>query len=278
MRAVFGASSSNERIALVVLLRARSSSTWPSNTSVMMTAAGSKYNASFTPREHGDQAVQIRGSSAHGNQREHVQAAISHGSPPRARKNGQPAHNTTGVARAICSQAGLAKVAAAGIVSASAIQKRRCMSASSGFASSAADLDRLQRHAANRAASGTTLAHFRMHGARVFGVGLYRESRCARAKVPLRIRLELRGASGTAEIICLAFVSAGRGRPFGIDAHAADRIDGSQGYSRFLPIRSDSRNSLATGVVESSANFRKASRTRSISGRTSASVQIFVLS
>ena len=41
-RAVFGASPSSARIAAPVRLRARSSSTWPSSTSVTMTAAASK--------------------------------------------------------------------------------------------------------------------------------------------------------------------------------------------------------------------------------------------
>ncbi len=41
-RAVFGASPSNALIALLVWLRARSSSTWPSCTSTVMIAAASK--------------------------------------------------------------------------------------------------------------------------------------------------------------------------------------------------------------------------------------------
>ena len=41
-RAVFGARPSRARIAPPVRLRARSSSTWPSSTSVMITAAASK--------------------------------------------------------------------------------------------------------------------------------------------------------------------------------------------------------------------------------------------
>ena len=41
-RAVFGARPSSARMALAVWLRARSSSTWPSRTSVVMTAAASK--------------------------------------------------------------------------------------------------------------------------------------------------------------------------------------------------------------------------------------------
>ena len=41
-RAVFGASPSSFRMAALVRLRARSSSTWPSSTSTTMTAAGSK--------------------------------------------------------------------------------------------------------------------------------------------------------------------------------------------------------------------------------------------
>ena len=41
-RAVFGARPSNALIAVLVSLRARSSNTWPSRTSVVMTAAASK--------------------------------------------------------------------------------------------------------------------------------------------------------------------------------------------------------------------------------------------
>ena len=42
MRAVFGASPSNNLIAVLVWLRARNSITCPSNTSAMITAAASK--------------------------------------------------------------------------------------------------------------------------------------------------------------------------------------------------------------------------------------------
>ena len=42
-RAVFGASFSSARMALPVLSRARNSSTWPSRTSTVTTAAASKY-------------------------------------------------------------------------------------------------------------------------------------------------------------------------------------------------------------------------------------------
>ena len=43
MRAVFGASPSSSRMAALVRLRARSSSTWPSSTRAVITAAASKY-------------------------------------------------------------------------------------------------------------------------------------------------------------------------------------------------------------------------------------------
>jgi hypothetical protein len=42
VRAVLGARPSNARIALLVLLRARSSRTWPSSTSAVIAAAASK--------------------------------------------------------------------------------------------------------------------------------------------------------------------------------------------------------------------------------------------
>src|SRR6266498_4365198 len=48
-RAVLGASPNNALIALLVLLRARSSNTWPSSTSVVITAAASKYTATSPP-------------------------------------------------------------------------------------------------------------------------------------------------------------------------------------------------------------------------------------
>ena len=44
-RAVFGARPSSARIAPEVCARARNSSTWPSSTSTVMTAAASKYTA-----------------------------------------------------------------------------------------------------------------------------------------------------------------------------------------------------------------------------------------
>lgn len=55
-RAVFGASPRRARIALPVLLRARSSSTWPMSTSAVMTAAASKYTGGMpcVPRSAGD--------------------------------------------------------------------------------------------------------------------------------------------------------------------------------------------------------------------------------
>ena len=49
MRAVCGARSRSERMALPVLARARSSSTWPSRTSTTIMAADSKYTAGFPP-------------------------------------------------------------------------------------------------------------------------------------------------------------------------------------------------------------------------------------
>ena len=47
--AVFGASPSNSLIAALVWLRARNSSTWPSRTRVVITAAASKYTATVPP-------------------------------------------------------------------------------------------------------------------------------------------------------------------------------------------------------------------------------------
>ena len=73
--------------ALDVWLRARSSSTCPSSTSVVITAAGSKYTATVPPcprKESGkipgsngrNHAVEIGRARAHGDQREHIWTAV----------------------------------------------------------------------------------------------------------------------------------------------------------------------------------------------------------
>ena len=96
-------------------------------------------------------------------------------SQPR-RKNGNPAHSTTGVARTNCSQfasnpgCGSISSATTGTASAAPIHRRRLMSASSGLASAfGADGQRLQRHPADRATAGADLAHFGVHWAGVGG-------------------------------------------------------------------------------------------------------------
>ena len=52
-------------------------------------------------RERGDHAVELGRAGAERDQREHVEAAVDQ-RVPAARKNGQPAHSTTGVARTNC--------------------------------------------------------------------------------------------------------------------------------------------------------------------------------
>jgi hypothetical protein len=110
-----GASSSSARIAPEVRLLALSSSTWPSSTSVVMTAAASKYtatspcmprnasgkmpgatvarieyvNATPTPSEISVNMLRLRDRSDRA---------------PRT-KNGQPPHSTTGAASANCNHA-----------------------------------------------------------------------------------------------------------------------------------------------------------------------------
>ena len=109
-RAVFGARPSSARIAAPVRLRARSSSTWPSSTSVMITAAASKYTADVPRRvaerrrkepgrQRRDHAVDVGHADAERDQREHVRAAVHDDATPRT-KNGQPPTDTTGVASA----------------------------------------------------------------------------------------------------------------------------------------------------------------------------------
>ena len=83
-RAVFGASPSSARIAPEVRSRARNSSTCPSSTSTVMTAAASKYTATAPcmsrkrgrkqlRRQRADHAVEPGHAGAHRDQREHVE-------------------------------------------------------------------------------------------------------------------------------------------------------------------------------------------------------------
>ena len=85
-RAVFGASPSSARIAPEVALRARNSSTCPSRTSTVITAAASKYTATAPcmsrkrrreqlRRQRCHHAVEIGDAGAHRDQREHVEIA-----------------------------------------------------------------------------------------------------------------------------------------------------------------------------------------------------------
>ena len=161
-RAVLGARSSSARMAPDVCSRARSSSTCPSSTSTVMTAAASKYTATVPsgPRN--------AGGNSPGNTM--ATTLYSHATPvpmamsvnmlrlrvtsdchPRT-KNGQPAHSTTGVANTnwsqfdqvgstiICRLARWPPISTTttGSARASPSQKRRLISTSSGFGSDVA--------------------------------------------------------------------------------------------------------------------------------------------
>ena len=76
-------------MAVLVALRARSSSTCPSRISVTMTPAASKYTATSAAlaaerrgkhirQERGDQTVRVRDEYAEPDEREHVQALVPH--------------------------------------------------------------------------------------------------------------------------------------------------------------------------------------------------------
>jgi hypothetical protein len=86
-RAVFGASPSSALMAAPVSERAFSSSTWPSSVSEMITAAASKYTATWPsmrkeagkmPGSNGDHAVEIGRARAQSDQGPHVRAAVLH--------------------------------------------------------------------------------------------------------------------------------------------------------------------------------------------------------
>ena len=113
-RAVFGARSSNARIAPPVCSRARSSRTCPSRTSTVMTAAASKYTATVPSAERrvSGNAPGMTVPTTLYIQATPVPMAIrvnmfkwrvTRDCQPRSKK-GQPAQITTGVARTICIQ------------------------------------------------------------------------------------------------------------------------------------------------------------------------------
>ena len=104
-RAVFGASPSSARIAPEVRARARNSSTCPSKTRTVMTAAASKYTATAPShvaerrrkplrRQRADHAVEPGHAGAHRDQREHVEVPRQD-RPPAARKErrARPQHH-----------------------------------------------------------------------------------------------------------------------------------------------------------------------------------------
>ena len=108
-RAVFGARPSRLRIAALVRLRARSSSTWPSSTRTTIAAAGSKYTATAPPmrnecgkRSGASVATTLKPYAAPTPSAMSVNMLrwrLTSDAHPRT-KNGQPPHSTTGVASA----------------------------------------------------------------------------------------------------------------------------------------------------------------------------------
>ncbi len=164
MRAVFGVRSSKARIAAPVRLRARSSSTWPSSTNVVIAAAASKYTAGIPSISRND-AGKIPGARV-------AATLYAYAAPvpsamrvnmlverlttelqPRWKK-GHPPQSTTGVASsnsihgsqppgsACCTgipgNMSAIAIPSSGSVSARLIQNRRVISRSSGFSSASA--------------------------------------------------------------------------------------------------------------------------------------------
>ena len=163
-RAVFGARPSSALIAAPVRLRARSSITWPSRTSVVIAAAASKYTATSPPAPRND-AGKIPGNNTPTTLNTYAtptpspisvnmfKLRVTSDRHPRT-KNGQPPHSTTGVARTNSNHCHVLRrqphcisgdrpgtrsdiaTISTGIVSAAQIQNRLVMSTSSGFFSS----------------------------------------------------------------------------------------------------------------------------------------------
>ncbi len=117
-----------------------------------------------------------------------------------------------------------------GMVSTSAIQKRWLMSASSGLGTAVGShMQRLQRHAADRAGTGADMPDFRVHGAGIDRVGRAGRGRCGdrrrRAQIFRWIGDELRPAAGAAKGMFMAVMHRMMRARRGIDGHAADGID-----------------------------------------------------
>ncbi len=101
--------------AFDVWLRARSSSTCPSSTSAVITAAASKYTRNYavgvakrgrknSRRHRGHHAVDVGRANAHRDQREHVQTAMHHRLPAALKESASPPTATHGVASASSTQ------------------------------------------------------------------------------------------------------------------------------------------------------------------------------
>jgi len=86
----------------------------------------------------------------------------------------------------------------------------------------------LQRHAADRTATGTDLPHLRVHRTGIDGAGRCRGFGLFRLQEFFRLGFETFAAARRAEEIVLSVVSEPMLGGCGIDAHAANRIDRSR--------------------------------------------------
>ena len=204
-RAVFGASPSSARIAPEVRSRARNSSTWPSSTSTVMTAAASKYtatapcmsrNAGRKPlrRQRADHAVEPGHAGAHRDQREHVEIA-RHDRMPAAheKRRAGPQHHRRrqhqrNPVRPWHRQQMHQAEMAAHLEHEHRNGQRQRDPESPGHVDQFGiwriverDLLGLQRHAADRATAGTDLPHLGMHRTGVDRAGRRRRLRLAAA-------------------------------------------------------------------------------------------------
>ena len=223
-----GARPSSLRMAPLVWLRARTSSTCPSSTSTVTTAAVSKYGSTppcraeafrEQPRGHrGRQAVEVSSADAQGDQGEHVRAAVDDRGPgafeerpaaPQHDRRGQdqlhpvehlPCPGVQRPARAACRPWPARRSAGSG--------PGRSRSAGScppvrDWGLPRRDGARLQGHAALRAAAGMVAHDLRMHGTGVDRAGGRRRSGGGAGQVACRVRPKPLQAVRAAKVECL---------------------------------------------------------------------------